>query len=476
MARPQTDMLIRNAEIWDHGFGAVRIMDGLITGIGVLAPAEGETVLDALGGALLPGLHDHHIHLAALAARRASLWCGPPEISTREQLAEALAGPGTGWIRGIGYHESVLGGLPTAAQLDELVRERPLRMQHRSGRMWLLNSAALAELLSHAPPPPGLERDDRGWTGRLFDEDAWLRSALASAPPDLAHASHELAACGITGVTDMTPGNDPAMARHFARQMDTGALLQHCHLAGRLSLGDAKQGPWHLGPAKLHLHEAALPEFEQAVQFIRSAHDRGRPVAVHCVSEVELVFTLALFEEAGTTRGDRIEHASVASASLVERMAALGLWVCTQPHFIAERGDRYLADVEPRHHRDLYRLRSLITAGLPLASGSDAPFGSVDPWAAMAAAVSRRTADGRQIGPDEALSPEQAIALYLRDPADLTQERRIEAGAPADLCLLDRPWREARERLTRADVRAVFVSGRLVHDRIDQSPGERLPR
>src|SRR6185436_2110020 len=114
--------------------------------------------------------------------------------------------------------------------------------------------------------------------------------------------------------------------------------------------------------------------------------------------------------------GDRIEHASVASPGLVARMAVLGLAVCVQPHFVAERGDRYLADVEPRHHADLYRLRSLIDASLPLAGGSDAPFASADPWQAMAAAITRTTAEERVFGADEALTPEQALALYLADP------------------------------------------------------------
>jgi predicted amidohydrolase YtcJ len=193
-------------------------------------------------------------------------------------------------------------------------------------------------------------------------------------------------------------------------------------------------------------------------------------VAVHCVSEVELVFALAALEEAGAARGDRIEHASVASPELVERMAGLGLWVCAQPHFVAERGDQYLADVEKRHHPDLYRLHTLQLAGIPLAGGSDAPFASADPWQAMAAALSRRTASGRAIGADEALSAEDALALYLAEPGDFTAQRRIAVGEPADLCLLSKPWNEARERLSSSDVAATFVSGRLVHQRIDKAP------
>jgi len=188
------------------------------------------------------------------------------------------------------------------------------------------------------------------------------------------------------------------------------------------------------------------------------------------------VFTLARFEAAGVLTGDRIEHASIVPQELAARMASLGLWACVQPHFVHESGDRYLRDVDPRHHRDLYRLRTLRDAGIPLAGGSDAPYGSTDPWLAMRAAVHRRTAAGIAFNPEEALSPEQALALFLADPLDLSRQRRIAVGEAADFCLLDRPWAEARARLNSADVRATIRSGQLIHQRIDEAPIERLPR
>ena len=69
----------------------VRIAEGRIEGIAEqIAPRAGETALDAEGGALLPGLHDHHIHLLALAAALESVACGPPAVSDRAALVHAL--------------------------------------------------------------------------------------------------------------------------------------------------------------------------------------------------------------------------------------------------------------------------------------------------------------------------------------------------------------------------------------------------
>jgi predicted amidohydrolase YtcJ len=454
-------MLIRNAEIYGHGRADLRIADGRIAEIGALTPRDGEPLLDAQGGALLPGLHDHHLHLPALASRQASIACGPPEVETLDELRAALTRPGRDWLRGVGYHEAVAGMLDRAV-LDAIVPDRPLRIQHRGGRMWFLNSAALDALLRDTPPPPGLDRE----TGRLFDSDPWLRRALGSMPPALGEVGALLARHGITGVTEMSPANDPAMAVYFAAEQSEGRLPQRCFLSGRLSLAEARfSDRLRPGFAKLHLHEHELPGHDEAIRFIATAHEQGWPVAVHCVTETELVFALSAFDAAGPMIGDRIEHASVAPDALVEEMVRLGLRVVTQPNFVAERGDRYLEDVYPGDIPSLYRLKSLADAGLVLAAGSDAPFGDPDPWAAMRAAVERRTRNGRAIGLEEALSPEEALALFLADPEDLPRQRVIAVGTVADLCLLDRPWAEARSRLLSEDVRATIIGGKLVHER-----------
>ena len=88
----------------------------------------------------------------------------------------------------------------------------------------------------------------------------------------------------------------------------------------------------------------------------------------------------------------------------------------------------------------------------------------------MRAAVSRRTDGGAVIGQDEALTPEAALALYLADPLDLRRQRAVAVGALADLCLLDRPWAQARDRLRAEDVAMTWIAGSIIHDRVDQAP------
>jgi predicted amidohydrolase YtcJ len=452
-------MLITNAELERGAHTAVRIDAGIISALGDLQPHPGEQVIDAQGGLLLPGLHDHHIHVASLAASFASVTCGPPEITTAAEFEARLRTPGTGWLRGTGYHESVAGMLG-AAVLDRIVPDRPVRVQHRSGRMWFLNSLALDTLLAKHAPPPGLNPS----TGRLFDEDAWLRRALRGGLPSFAAVGALLARTGVTGLTDMSPANDSVVAHHFAAEQACGALPQRIVLAGRRALTPADiAGDMTLGAAKLHLHEADLPPFDDVIAFVAEAHAQDRPVAIHCATEVELVFALACIAEAGAAPGDRIEHASVAPDSAVREIARLGLAVVSQPHFIAERGDAYLGDIEPALHAILYRLGAFRDAGVTLAAGSDAPFGGANPWTSMQAATSRRTRNGLTIGGAEALTPEDALDLYLRAPHALTEQRRIHLGAPADLCLLDRPWSLARTALDAVRISATLIRGEVIH-------------
>lgn len=467
-------VLIRGAELEGGEHGDVRIVDGRVAAIGRaggrLPVLGGEPAIDARGGLLLPGLHDHHIHVAALAAADASVRCGPPHVDDLPGLAAALARPGLGWLRGIGYHESVAGMLDVAI-LDRIAPARPLRVQHRGGRMWFLNSAALDLLLVENAPPAGLERIDGRFTGRLFEGDAWLKTALASRPPSFAAVGSMLARKGVTGLTDMSPANDAVIARHFAAQHASEALPQKTLLAGRHELSEDDTSPGvRLGPVKLHLHEAALPPYDEAVASVRAAHERGRAVAIHCVTEVELVFALAAIDDAGVLRGDRIEHASIAPDTAVTEISRLGLAVVSQPHLIAERGDSYRTNVAPADQPLLYRLRAFLDAEVPLVGGSDAPFGGTDPWASMAAAVSRRTPSGAAIGIAEALTPEQALDLYLAAPEALDHRRRVEVGSVADLCLLDRSWSSARVDLGSVGIRATWIDGHLVHDGIDQPP------
>jgi len=458
-------VLIRAAEVSGKRHD-LRLENGCIAELAErLTPRAGEEVLEADGGALLPGLHDHHLHLFALAVAGRSARCGPPQSVDRAGLAAALrtVEPHAGWLRGVGYHESVA-GLLDRGLLDALDLAHPVRVQHRSGAQWGVNTRGIAALgLDAGVDAPGIERDAAGRaTGRLFGLDTWLRARLPrTGRPELTEVGRRLAACGVTGVTDATVGNGPEELRAFSDALVKGELRQRLVLMGSVALPEPEAGMrLSRGAVKLVLDEFRLPELDELTQRIAEAHAGGRGVAIHCVTRVELVLAVSALAAAGGRNGDRIEHAAVAPDDVLPHLAALPLSVVTQPNFVAERGDAYRVDVEPRDRPWLYRCRGFLTAGVPVGAGTDAPFGDPDPWQAMRAAVERRTASGVEFGVGEALTPEQALALFTTPPdAPGAAPRRVGVGAPADLCLLDVPWSEARLDLSARHVRATLCAG-----------------
>jgi len=465
-------MLIRNACIWpvECAVTDVRITDVRITGglVAERAPGlravPGEADIDAAGGALLPGLHDHHIHLRALAAARASVPAGPPRVRTAAELRAMLrrAGaelPAGAWLRCVGYHESVAGELDRWV-LDGMLAHRPVRVQHRTGALWVVNSAAAALLGLDAADLPGVERDREGRpTGRLWRLDRWLASRVPGGPASLAAVSADAAARGVTGFTDATPEATEADIADLRAAVADGTVLQRVYCMAPAHVPSPERGRVRLGPVKILLDDDTLPALHELVDRVRGAHAAGRPVGVHCVTRVQLILTLAALGEAGRLPGDRIEHGAVIPAETIPDLR--GLTVVTQPHFVAERGEQYATDVPAEDLPDLWRLRSLIEAGVGVAAGSDAPFGGADPWHVMRAATARPG----NLGPDEAIAPERALALFLGEPAAPATPRRVAPGSPADLVLLRCPPPEAARSLDAGLVAATFVAGELVYAR-----------
>ncbi|MGH3564263.1 MAG: amidohydrolase family protein, partial [Mycobacterium sp.] len=107
----------------------------------------------------------------------------------------------------------------------------------------------------------------------------------------------------------------------------------------------------------------------------------------------------------------------------------------------------------------LWRVASLIAAGIPVAGSTDAPFGAFDPWAAIRAAVRRTTDTGAVLGPDERIPPRRALQLFLGHPDEPARPRAIAVGEPGDLCVLGIPPDDALAELASDMVAATVIGG-----------------
>jgi predicted amidohydrolase YtcJ len=193
----------------------------------------------------------------------------------------------------------------------------------------------------------------------------------------------------------------------------------------------------------------------------------GAQVAVHCVGAATLVATLAAFAalpaRVRDRRRHRLEHVAECPPALIARIAALGLTVVTNPAFVHWRGDAYRAETEGPGRAWLYRARSLIAAGVPLAGASDAPVVPPSPWTGIAAARTRRTAAGATLAAGERLGAAAALRLFTTGAAHaLADDRigRLVEGGPAHVVVVEPdPLRAPADEVAATRVHLTLVDG-----------------
>jgi predicted amidohydrolase YtcJ len=433
-------MLIQRATLLDGATTDVRLDDRITEVAAGLTAQPGEQEFDAAGATVIPGLYDHHVHLRSAAAALTSTRVGPAEVLSRADLARVLADAevrNDGWIRAVGYHEAVAGPLDRAV-LDEVSPSVPVRVQHRSGVLWTLNSAGLAQVGLSDHPDGRLRSSDRSWSDTLQRDESGL-----------AEVSRQLCGYGVTGVTDATPDFDVGDIVKLIEAHRHGELRQRMHC---------------LAPGKRILHDADL-DLDDLTEFIAERHDQDAPVALHCVTAAQLVVAISALRSAGGHPQDRIEHAAVVPDDSVADLADVGVTVVTQPNFVAERGDQYLVDVPAAEHHELWRVASLRRAGVPVALSTDMPFGAADPWAVMRAAVRRLTATGVVLGADECVSAREALTMFFGTSDRPAQHRTIEPGQPGDLCVLAARPAEVLDELDSGMVAATVIAGDVAFER-----------
>jgi len=129
-------------------------------------------------------------------------------------------------------------------------------------------------------------------------------------------------------------------------------------------------------------------------------------------------------------------------------------------------GDVYLGETAAPARAWLYRARTLLRAGIPLAGASDAPVVPPSPWVGIAAARARRTAAGVTLGAAERLGARAALRLFTTGAAFALGADRLgmlAPGGPADLVVVEPdPLRAPPDEVADARVRLTLVAGERV--------------
>lgn len=510
--------------------GAMGVEDGRFAAVGSseevrAAAPPGALVTDLGGRTVVPGLIDAHNHF--LQTSHCLTWIDAryPGVATVAGLVAligqaAASTPAGSWIQAFGLDPAKLpDGPPTRFDLDRATADHRVLVRHVSGHHALVNSAALLQRVGEdAADPQGgqLMRDGDGrLNGWCLDSAMQLILPVAvdvghhgpnihfEAPMEdlvgaLPNGSREYLAAGITTVCDAQVSRRELAAYREARRQGTLGIRVVCmplshQLDAFLATGVA--GPLGddrlaIGPMKFYADGALSGNtacfrtpYGQAQEFagilyhepeelnslIARAQGDGWQVGIHAQGDRAIEMSLDAIAAGATGAGGRhrIEHAGY-PADQLERIASLGVIPVSQPGYLHDFGDTFLAVLGERAH-DLLPLRTELELGITVVLSSDSFVTTYKPLHHIAAAVNRRTRTGQSIGADQALTVEEAIRGYTIDAARsfFAEDRlgSIEPGKLADFVVFESdPFAGSPAGLAETGIRMTVLGGDVAYE------------
>jgi predicted amidohydrolase YtcJ len=488
------------------------------------APKQLDFRHDGRGLTMLPGLIDAHGHVMGLGFAALTL-----DLSGTNSLEEAQAAikayatkyPERRWIVGRGWNQEKwgLGRFPTSADLDAVVADRPIWLERVDGHAGWANSKAMeiAGVTGATKSPPGgrVEMAGSKLSGIFVDAASELVAKHIPAPKPaerdlaLAEAQKALLSVGVTSIADM--GTTIEDWQSFRRAGDAGWLsIRIFGYAGGIdnmvAIAGPRPTPWlyddklRLGGVKLYLDGALGSRGawlkkpytdapgQTGLSFLASAEIRnlmvrasmdGFQTAVHAIGDAANADAIGAVEDlAETYAGDRrwrIEHVQIVDPADLPRLAKNGIIASMQP--VHQTSDRLMAEARlgPERLAGAYAWNSILKAGGKLAFGSDTPVEAPNPFAGIAAAMTREDAQGQPFGgwiPAERVTREQALAGFTIGAAYAAfAEGKVGSLTPghrADFILVDTdPLLASPAQIRAARVKETWLGGRPVYKQDD---------
>ena len=486
-------------------------------------------VIDLEDATAYPGFIDAHLHVAGIgAAQRSVDLTGASSFSELIDRVAARAStlrPGV-VLQGRGWHQSKwlkppaghIAGFPTHHALSKAVPNHSVVLEHANGHSVLLNQRAMEQLgidaNTIAPEGGVIVISDGQPTGLLHETAIELAAPLQAYDAQTAEELVELAqqhllSEGITtahdaGASQVDLAAQWAMARRGDLDMrlysmvyasDEGALSEWLARGPLISAGGAKltvrsikvQADGALGSrtAWLHAPYTDAPntsgvltyDLDALAALIRDSREDNWQINVHAIGDranSEVLAVFAPFTDSDSDHRFRIEHAQHLRLGDGPLFAEQGVIASMQPiHLSSDRPWAIDRLGQRRIVEGAYIWRDLLSAGVIVASGTDAPVEPVDPIANFYAAVTRKTLKGvpeTGFEPAQKLSRMEALHAMTVAAAYAAFEEQdkgsIEVGKLADLTVLDQDLTAVPEaEILNTEVLLTIVGGEVVYQR-----------
>ena len=501
---------------------------GDVTGARAHSSSRTENI-DLKGRIALPGFVECHSHPATAGQWTGRMWINCKNLRSIDELLACLQVraseiPPDQWILGFNYDETQMAENrhPTRYDLDRIDRENPIYLMHFGMHILVVNSAALrwAGITSSTPDPAGgkIDRNDRGEpTGILFESAIYpIRDNLPAYSVEaiysyLIESAKIYYSAGVTSVveaglgmggllnevsaverlaeTEKLPirygaairyplwkelksdagsglkwGSDPEWVRPVAVKLFQDGSLFTAAASSTPSRGQTNSGEYYL--------RFSQDEFDNMVI---DAHTNGWQVWTHANGDMAIQSVLDAYDRALSIekRADhrhRIEHCQFATDEQLDRMVALGVVPSFFPAHIWHWGDRHLVNFGPERAARLSPMASALKRGLHVGMHNDSPFTPMEPLVQVGVAVTRRSKSGEVLGPEQAISVDQALRAITLGNAYLAFEEGIKGslveGKLGDVVVLEAdPYKVAPEEIKDIPVAMTIIGGKIVYEK-----------
>ena len=472
---------------------------------------------------MLPGFIDPHNHTVLSALILELLEdVGYVKFPTRGKLilelrALAARTPPGHWISCSNFDNLLQGGDLSRNELDSISTEHPIFVWYTNGHDACVNSSALKlanipEDIGALPGGGHFGRDDSGaLNGIVYEESAVLKFVRLFIPkltPQLAAKaiSDYLKTAAATGNTAVhEPGTlrsewiEPFSKLSPRMMCRTSASLMYEDMRGYESYRHLGLGPrgaqfpnslFSLYGVKivgdgsnqtltgaqtepyLNTDDKGKTNFDanQLKEMVKNVYKAQLPVLIHCNGDYTIDIALDAIEASysGSTEYgiNRIEHSTIVRMDQIQRMKKLNV----QPSFLMNHvrfyGAAYRDDIfGPGRAENTDPAGWCVRQGLPFTLHTDSPCSPVGALSLISTAVTRRCeVDGSVIGPDQAVTVDQALCAVTIDAArQIGLGDRIgslEKGKEADFVILeDDPHKIDPRKIGAIKVSETWVGG-----------------